>query len=119
MSNTDAAKVEQFAEMYGSSHHKAQIIAGTVELPEFCYSVNHSTRELILIKKHVSGYYPTEGYSTNEEFPTFQDVADLLNYDKLELSKGQVQAMEIGSMMGWDVPGADPNSYDINGKWGV
>ena len=38
------------------------------------------------------------------------ELADELN-GKLGVSPIQRQAMEVGSMAGWDVPGADPAKY--------
>ena len=39
------------------------------------------------------------------------ELADELNED-LGVTPIQRQAMEIGSMAGWDVPGADPKHYE-------
>ena len=38
------------------------------------------------------------------------ELADELN-EKLGVSPIQRQAMEVGSMAGWDVPGAEPAKY--------
>ena len=43
------------------------------------------------------------------------ELADELN-EKLGVTPAQRQAMEIGSMAGWDVPGADPKNYEIQRK---
>ena len=82
------------------------------DLPEVCYSILPSTGDVIIIKHGESGYYRCE-YSTedkafNREFANDRNA-------NLDVSKAQVEAMLAGSMYGWDVPAADPNSYDENG----
>lgn len=82
------------------------------DLPEVCYSILPSTGDVIIIKHGESGYYRCE-YSTedkafNREFANDRNA-------NLGISKAQVEAMLAGSMYGWDVPAADPKSYDENG----
>lgn len=82
------------------------------DLPEVCYSILPSTGDVIIIKHGESGYYRSE-YSTedkafNREFANDRNA-------NLGVSKAQVEAMLSGSMYGWDVPAADPKSYDENG----
>ncbi len=82
------------------------------DLPEVCYSILPSTGDVIIIKHGESGYYRCE-YSTedkafNREFANDRNA-------NLSVSKAQVEAMLAGSMYGWDVPAADPKSYDENG----
>ena len=82
------------------------------DLPEVCYSILPSTGDVIIIKHGESGYYRCE-YSTedkafNREFANDRNA-------KLGVGKAQVEAMLAGSMYGWDVPAADPKSYDDNG----
>ena len=82
------------------------------DLPEVCYSILPSTGDVIIIKHGESGYYRCE-YSTedkafNREFANDRNA-------NLGVSKAQVEAMLAGSMYGWDVPAADPKSYDKNG----
>lgn len=82
------------------------------DLPEVCYSILPSTGDVIIIKHSESGYYRCE-YSTedkafNREFANDRNA-------KLGVSKAQVEAMLAGSMYGWDVPAADPKSYNENG----
>lgn len=82
------------------------------DLPEVCYSILPSTGDVIIIKHGESGYYRCE-YSTedkafNREFANDRNA-------NLGVSKAQVEAMLAGSIYGWDVPAADPKSYDVNG----
>ena len=77
-------------------------------LPELCYSVHESTGELIVIKRGECGYYPTD-YNTSDKEKNVE-LADRLN-EKLGVDMWQRQAMEVGSICGWTVPGADPAKY--------
>lgn len=77
-------------------------------LPELCYSVHESTGELIVIMRGECGYHHTD-YSTPDKERNVE-LADHLN-EKLGVDMWQRQAMEVGSICGWDVPGADPAKY--------
>ena len=35
---------------------------------------------------------------------------------EIGVTPAQAEAMKVGSMFGWNVPGADPKSYDEKGK---
>jgi hypothetical protein len=70
------------------------------KLPPICASVLLSTGEPILLKRGVMGYWPA---------PLRLDV-DGFNR-RHNITAAQREAMEIGSLCGWDVPGADPDSY--------
>ena len=90
----------------------ATVIPLRSDLPEVCYSILPSTGDVIIIKHGESGYYSCE-YSTedkafNREFANDRNA-------NLGVSKAQIEAMLAGSMYGWDVPAADPKSYDVNG----
>jgi hypothetical protein len=79
-------------------------------LPERCYALNAITTACVILEKGMSGYYTTDypqGYT--------QEVIDKLN-ESLGVSKAQAQAMFIGSMFGWNAPGANPEMYDEDGK---
>lgn len=77
-------------------------------LPELCYAVHEYTGELIVIKRGETGYHKTD-YSTPDKERNVE-LADQLN-KKLGVDMWQRQAMEVGSLCGWDVPGADPAKY--------
>ncbi|HDX9663247.1 TPA: hypothetical protein ROX91_001946 [Bacillus cereus] len=74
-------------------------------LPEFCYGVLKSTGETIVIKAGETGYFKSED----------QRPADELN-EIIEVTKAQRMAMEVGSMFGWHVNGANPDNWTEDGK---
>ena len=80
------------------------------ELPQMCFSTLPSTGELICNKRGECGYYPSDRNTPDRERNA--EIANDAN-ESLGVTPAQRQAMEIGSMFGWDVPGADPNNYDI------
>lgn len=69
------------------------------KLPELCASINLTDGKPILIRRGVMGYYPA---------PTI-DV-DGFN-ERHNVTPAQREAMEIGSMFGWEVPGANPDNH--------
>jgi hypothetical protein len=80
------------------------------DLPELCAARLNSTGQPILLKRGHRGYWP---------FRHDLDVKAFNEHHKV--TPRQVEAMEIGSLVGFDVPGADvrnlkedaaPHSYD-------
>ena len=58
------------------------------------------------------GYFPSDLPNSGKE--ENRRVVDERNREG-GVSKAQEAAMSAGSMFGWDVPAADPRSYDENG----
>lgn len=77
-------------------------------LPELCFSTLLIGGDLICIKRGETGYYPSERDTGDKEQNV--ELADQLN-EQLGVTMWQRKAMEVGSMCGWDVPGADPAKY--------
>jgi len=75
-------------------------------LPETCYFYNEVQGRICLIKRGESGYY--DPGKTGGGFDGDKKLADKMNKEKLNVNRFQREAMETGSMFGWDVPGADP-----------
>lgn len=77
-------------------------------LPDLCY-VNTLTNGIGIVKKGESGYYVTDLAQSNGLSLADNDAIDELvdQFNKnLGVTKEQATAMKIGSMFGWDVPGA-------------
>ena len=89
-----------------------KVIPIRASLPKQCYSTLASTGEIILIKRGEDGYFPSDLPNSGRE--ENRRVVDERNREG-GVSKAQEAAMSAGSMFGWDVPAADPKSYDENG----
>lgn len=81
-----------------------------------CYTYIQTENMIGLICEGKPGYSKTDfieskGIKTPDEAAAF---ADWLN-KKLSLTKGEVKAMEHGSMFGWDTPAADPANWNDDG----
>lgn len=74
-------------------------------LPPISFSTLPTTGETIKITRGESGY---------GALPDAYMTADELN-EYFDITKAQAAAMKIGSMFGWEVPGADPKRYDETG----
>ena len=79
------------------------------KLPEMCFTLLSGTGQLICIKRGESGYYPSD-WSTGDAREN-RRIADEQNR-KRGVTPAQEEAMKIGSMCGWDVPGADPDNCE-------
>lgn len=101
----------QFAEIM--ERNGSSVIPLRSSLPAQCYSTLAGTGEVILVKKGESGYYKTDLDMGDRA----KNRALVEEYNqKLGVTKAQESAMQAGSMFGWHVPAADPNSYDEAGR---
>lgn len=90
-----------------SLHENAQLgRIPTSELPDFCYSYNETTGEIIVIKKGLEGYYPSE-IKLDDTLVGDKRKAEaekLINEQNeiLGVTEDQKLQMELNSMFGWD-----------------
>lgn len=98
---------------------KSEAQKNLAKLPAKCYAILLTNNELIEIRAGEKGYY-----RLGQRWPqmecrhrgdiTMDELADLLNKED-GVTKGQREAMETGSMFGWEVPGANPDLYTEDG----
>ena len=78
-------------------------------LPEMCLSVLPSDGTLICVIRGEQGYHSSEWNTGDPE--RNRRIADYHN-QKRGITTAQEQAMVNGSIFGWDIPSADPKSYE-------
>ena len=78
------------------------------ELPETCFSTLPGMGRLIILRRGVTGYYPSD-WETGDRARN-KEIADLHNAAS-GINPAQVGAMQIGSMCGFQAPGADPQMF--------
>lgn len=84
------------------------VLENLKKLPEKCAAKMPGTDEPILIKRGVKGYWPLK--------PGF----DVDGYNQRHgVNRYQVEAMLVGSMCGWEVPGANPDYYEAHALKGI
>ena len=66
-------------------------------LPDVCFALHPETGKCIALVRGERGYFQCPGCSDPDVFNAANGI-----------TAAQVLAMQIGSMFGWDVPGADP-----------
>jgi hypothetical protein len=84
------------------------------KLPKLCYvfvAGNCPGYRIGIIKLGEVGYYPTEFDSQVAADEIAKQAVNEFN-KKLGVTPAQAEAMKVGSMFGWDVPGADPAKYE-------
>lgn len=87
-------------------------------LPQFCYAFIESAEpgnRIGIIKRGERGYYRTDIDSPK---CTDDEVRFIIKYfnGKRGITPAQDEAMQIGSLCGWETPGADPRNWGIDGK---
>lgn len=87
-------------------------MANFEKLPEMCHSVNGVTGKVIIIKRGEHGFWDTIHTTISPD--DSQAIADARN-KQMGITKIQEKAMYVGSLFGWDVPGADPDNYNEDG----
>lgn len=73
-------------------------------LPEICFAILPATGEPICIARGESGYQPAAIILDGQDWRKMNEA--------LGITPAHVEAMIVGSMFGWDVPGADPAEYE-------
>ncbi len=71
-----------------------------------------TSNTLGIIKIGETGYYKTDW--PVKDYKQAQEMAAERNR-RAGITPAQAAAAEIGSMMGWDVPGADPDAHEEKG----
>lgn len=85
------------------------------KLPDYCYNTDNITGELIKLKAGESGYYRVTNLPSSMKAKSPEELADELNTE-LGVTKPQREAMEWGSMFGWETAMANPDNYDAEGN---
>jgi hypothetical protein len=80
--------------------------ANMAKLPEMCWTTVPSSNEVVIVKRGEIGYFPQREDVLHYE----AHMVDALN-ERLGVTKEQELAMKSGSMFGWDIPGADPDTW--------
>ena len=78
------------------------------DLPETCFATLPGMGNLIILNRGETGYYRSD-WETGDKVKN-QEIADLHNR-KCGITPAQVEAMRVGSMFGFHVPGANPQVY--------
>jgi hypothetical protein len=82
-----------------AAQKQAAAQANLAKLPEYAAVRHPMTNEVVLVKRGETGYWPNNTGRSLEDFNALFNV-----------SPQQAEAMKIGSIMGWHVPGADPEN---------
>jgi len=88
----------------------------TKTLPQFCYTLLNTTGELIRIERGQKGYMSYSDDKPENKGKKILGLDALDRAEKLNAALGIsdiciVEAMSVGSMFGWNIPGADPEMF--------
>ncbi len=78
------------------------------DLPETCFATLPGTGELIILKRGETGYSHSN-WETGDKAQNAEIASH--NNSRMGITPAQVEAMVVGSMCGFNVPGADPQMY--------
>ena len=94
------------------------------KLPAESYTWDVVRPGVSIIRRGVSGHYPREPLpaelqhiKANGDYTALHEAgrAYVTEMNKrARVTPEQAQAMEMGSMFGWEVPGANPDNYTVN-----
>lgn len=93
------------------------VLENLKKLPDMCAKPHPYNGTVIIIKRGVMGYYDApallqyasgRGLTTAEKIEAFNEAHGA--------TKRHIAAMEVGSMFGWEIPAADIDLYDDDGK---
>ena len=78
------------------------------DLPATCFSVLSGDGSLVILKRGEKGYFRSDLDSGNVD--ENRKITEFENHQR-GINPAQMMAMQIGSMCGFDVPGANPQMY--------
>ncbi len=102
----------EFAERMETGENK--VIPLRSDLPERCFGVLEETGKMIIVSRGEDEYYNSD---LNCNDATVSRVVTAENNKKLGVTKIQEECMMAGLKFGWESPKADPQNYDINGRF--
>jgi len=115
LDNYENAREDLFERAHGQSqslnpnYHRRQM----EKLPAFCMSTRPSDGSLIITTHEKTGYKVAD--ISTEDAAENRYLAQYIN-KLMDVTPAQEAAMVAGSMLGWNVPAANPANYDDNGK---
>ena len=92
---------------------RGSVVPLRASLPGMCDSVLQENGQIVVLKRGEMGYFQVEIPRSD---PESANVLAAEYNRKLGVTKPQLEAMKAGSMFGFWVPAADPQSYDDQGR---
>lgn len=75
-------------------------VMNCAKLPEICAIIHPTNQNPVILKRGETGYYPMPDGMTLEQINQLYEVRE-----------HQLEAMRVGSLFGFHVPGADADHY--------